>query len=316
MAEGAGASPKEGWYEDPSDRHEYRWFSAGKPTSLVKDGTATSRDPLSITDPAAFHSMELTQPPDQAPLLQSAPAVLSDAYGVGPAWTILDPPPQSVESLARRLTWRRNPAAYLVAALPLGILLTLIWLQDERAGVIALLGVLVVGFFWHRGWVFLAGAFLLVGIGAASYLWFQSTATPGGPQSYLLAGRGDLVFVQWHQPTSSGDITGTITFASLAGQPPAETVAVDSSSITGQMSSAAPNVYDGYPSISLTLTVMDDSLSGIFQNGKLVLDVPYGFGVGGGTYMLARSDPAAYDAALRTLNARNQRANKLAVAHR
>jgi hypothetical protein len=26
---------KEGWYEDPASRHEYRWFSDGVPTDLV-----------------------------------------------------------------------------------------------------------------------------------------------------------------------------------------------------------------------------------------------------------------------------------------
>lgn len=62
---------KEGWYEDPSDRHEYRWFSQGKPTDLVKDGTATSRDPISITDAADFESMALARSPDDEPLLQS-----------------------------------------------------------------------------------------------------------------------------------------------------------------------------------------------------------------------------------------------------
>jgi hypothetical protein len=31
MAEGIGTPEKEGWYEDPSDLHDYRWFSEGSP---------------------------------------------------------------------------------------------------------------------------------------------------------------------------------------------------------------------------------------------------------------------------------------------
>ncbi len=34
----------EGWFTDPFGRHEARWFSAGSPTSLVRDGGTESRD--------------------------------------------------------------------------------------------------------------------------------------------------------------------------------------------------------------------------------------------------------------------------------
>lgn len=60
---------KEGWYEDPADRHEYRWFSAGTPTDLVKDGDRTSRDAISMTDTGLYQQMPLEQPPDNSPLL-------------------------------------------------------------------------------------------------------------------------------------------------------------------------------------------------------------------------------------------------------
>ena len=60
---------KEGWYEDPANRHEYRWFSQGVPTDLVKDDGTTSRDSISLTDPAAYQSMQLAQEPDVGPLL-------------------------------------------------------------------------------------------------------------------------------------------------------------------------------------------------------------------------------------------------------
>jgi hypothetical protein len=35
----------EGWYLDPYGRHEARWFSAGSPTALVRDGASESQDP-------------------------------------------------------------------------------------------------------------------------------------------------------------------------------------------------------------------------------------------------------------------------------
>ncbi len=36
----------EGWYTDPYQRHEARWLSEGRPTSLVKDGGVESTDPV------------------------------------------------------------------------------------------------------------------------------------------------------------------------------------------------------------------------------------------------------------------------------
>jgi hypothetical protein len=35
---------EEGWYSDPFGVHEARWYSEGRPTSLVRDGQAESRD--------------------------------------------------------------------------------------------------------------------------------------------------------------------------------------------------------------------------------------------------------------------------------
>jgi hypothetical protein len=64
-------SVKEGWYEDPTRHHEYRWFSAGVPTDLVKDSGMTSRDAISIREPSMYESMNLAEPPDDAPLLQT-----------------------------------------------------------------------------------------------------------------------------------------------------------------------------------------------------------------------------------------------------
>jgi hypothetical protein len=41
----------EGWYRDPYGRHEDRWFSAGRPTSLVRDDNHESRDEPPPYDP-------------------------------------------------------------------------------------------------------------------------------------------------------------------------------------------------------------------------------------------------------------------------
>lgn len=35
----------EGWYRDPWDRHEERWWSAGRATALVRDGDVEGHDP-------------------------------------------------------------------------------------------------------------------------------------------------------------------------------------------------------------------------------------------------------------------------------
>jgi hypothetical protein len=34
----------QGWYKDPYGQHEARWFSAGIPTSLVRDGSVEAKD--------------------------------------------------------------------------------------------------------------------------------------------------------------------------------------------------------------------------------------------------------------------------------
>lgn len=79
---------KEGWYEDPDHRHEYRWFSQGSPTDLVMDNHQTSRDAITVTDPAEYASMDLAQPPDDGPLLHTdtpPPHIEVINYGTGPA---------------------------------------------------------------------------------------------------------------------------------------------------------------------------------------------------------------------------------------
>jgi hypothetical protein len=36
---------EQGWYSDPWEHHEARWFSSGDPTALVRDGYTEGHDP-------------------------------------------------------------------------------------------------------------------------------------------------------------------------------------------------------------------------------------------------------------------------------
>jgi hypothetical protein len=44
----AGVANAEGWFPDPTGRHEARWFSMGTPTPLVRDGAIEARDPIRV----------------------------------------------------------------------------------------------------------------------------------------------------------------------------------------------------------------------------------------------------------------------------
>jgi hypothetical protein len=41
----ARESLAEGWFEDPFGIHAHRWFSAGNPSPLVRDGSVETNDP-------------------------------------------------------------------------------------------------------------------------------------------------------------------------------------------------------------------------------------------------------------------------------
>jgi hypothetical protein len=64
----------EGWYRDPFQLHEDRWFSAGRPTSLVRDGGLESHDPAPDTSfdgplveaPAGEAAMDDASNPDDS----------------------------------------------------------------------------------------------------------------------------------------------------------------------------------------------------------------------------------------------------------
>jgi hypothetical protein len=53
----------EGWYRDPYLVHEDRWFSAGEPTALVRDGGVDGNDPPPAVPPKA----ELDEAPQAEP---------------------------------------------------------------------------------------------------------------------------------------------------------------------------------------------------------------------------------------------------------
>lgn len=73
MTERAAAA--EGWYRDPYGIHQDRWFSAGTPTSLVRDGDAEGRD-----DPPAYAPpVPLEEIPDNDPFPEDALRRADDA---------------------------------------------------------------------------------------------------------------------------------------------------------------------------------------------------------------------------------------------
>jgi hypothetical protein len=53
----------EGWYRDPYLVHEDRWFSAGRPTKLVRDGSIEAYDP----PPAGPAKTDLVEVPESQP---------------------------------------------------------------------------------------------------------------------------------------------------------------------------------------------------------------------------------------------------------
>jgi hypothetical protein len=64
---------KQGWFEDPSGRHQYRWFSAGEATDLVKDGQVTGTDVISMHDAELYEDLVLKRPADLAPRCTRTP---------------------------------------------------------------------------------------------------------------------------------------------------------------------------------------------------------------------------------------------------
>jgi hypothetical protein len=63
MSENENTAGAEGWYRDPFGRHDDRWFSAGRPTKLVRDdGIERSEDPPDEPLPATLEPALDTAP--------------------------------------------------------------------------------------------------------------------------------------------------------------------------------------------------------------------------------------------------------------
>lgn len=75
----------EGWYRDPFGKHDDRWFSAGRPTKLVRDGGVESHDPP--PEPEWSGPLDDVPEPEPAPAEQpgrSTPGLDgSGAMGIG-----------------------------------------------------------------------------------------------------------------------------------------------------------------------------------------------------------------------------------------
>ena len=62
----------EGWYRDPFRLHADRWFSAGRPTSLVRDGDVEGRDaPPADGYPTPLVEVTPRRPVDASDLLRA-----------------------------------------------------------------------------------------------------------------------------------------------------------------------------------------------------------------------------------------------------
>ena len=53
-AEGLVTQEQQGWQPDPFGRHQSRYFSAGRPTYLVRDGNVEGSDPVEQIPPQAY----------------------------------------------------------------------------------------------------------------------------------------------------------------------------------------------------------------------------------------------------------------------
>jgi hypothetical protein len=79
----------QGWQSDPWGRHEERYFSAGKPTAIVRDGAVEGSDPFGLSSevPSQVQAAATTspsrsvqeRPPFSTPSIEPAPRVLQPA---------------------------------------------------------------------------------------------------------------------------------------------------------------------------------------------------------------------------------------------
>jgi hypothetical protein len=96
----------QGWHDDPFGRHERRYFSAGQPTKLVRDGGIEAYDepPASQTGPAVYNQPPAPTDYDQPRAWQTGPA----AYD--------QPPPEMAFSVRKRRTGLVNATVAGVTA--------------------------------------------------------------------------------------------------------------------------------------------------------------------------------------------------------
>ena len=125
------AKPAEGWYEDPTGRHQERWYSSGWPTDLVRDREAELHDPLGVDDADAL----LRRPKG----LPEAAVTPNDGYAGQPWWQAGGPQPGETgwdwgpAMQAWRYVFRPAPAGLGVAVLALFLVL----LAGPVAGAVA-----------------------------------------------------------------------------------------------------------------------------------------------------------------------------------
>src|SRR5579862_4266970 len=125
-----GTGELQGWYADPFRLHEARYFSAGQPTALVRDGGTESYDepPAGGWDPAA--GTATTAAPMSAPMSAPSAAAAPGPGGPGAAWpqgAARDAYQYSAAAIRGRRRSRSGAFAgvtLLVAAAVIGVLIT------------------------------------------------------------------------------------------------------------------------------------------------------------------------------------------------
>ena len=82
----------EGWYRDPYLVHEDRWFSAGQPTKLVRDGKVKSYDPPPAGPPkVGLIEVRPAQPSDGSDLRRADDPKAGAVYDAeAAAWGTID----------------------------------------------------------------------------------------------------------------------------------------------------------------------------------------------------------------------------------
>ena len=91
-------SVAEGWYEDPFAVHQYRWFSAGTPTGLVKDGHTEGTDPppdAEVTGPLVAEHSDPDVRTDGSDLRRADEAEAEDSGPIDASDAVWDVMPQT-----------------------------------------------------------------------------------------------------------------------------------------------------------------------------------------------------------------------------